>query len=232
MWIHHHYEVTLDNGMTVFFKVGEKPEWNDVQHEANVVDFLIENKIPAPHVLAVDTSNSIIPYPYIIQERIGGIRLCNLLSLVNQDEQVIIYETIGKLYRKIHSIKNDHSGLWGEGPRTIRSPISPNDYMYNAEIVNGSGMKALAQGIISKSTYQRVVTYWQDNLDYLKSHQPSLIHFSPFLWNIYLEKQAGTWNITKLMATGDVMWWDTAYDLAELQYPSSDTLIKQTGALF
>lgn len=220
IWIHHHYEVVLDNGMTVFFKVGEKPEWSDVKHEADVTKFFIANDLPVPRTLAVDTSASILPYPYIIQEKIGGTRLCNLLNQVNSEEQPSIYEVIGKLYRKIHNIKNARSGLWGDSPRTIRYPISPTDYMFHAEIIDGSGKKALLEGRISQRTYQRIVTYWQDNLDYLKNHQPSLIHFSPFLWNIYLDKTDNEWQVTKLMALSDVMWWDAACDLAELQYPS------------
>ena len=150
MWIHHHYEVALDNGMTVFLKVGEKPEWSEVKHEADVTQFFIAKGLPAPRTLAVDTSASILPYPYIIQAKIGGTRLCNLLGRVNPEEQPSIYEAIGKLYRKIHNIKNDRSGLWGDDPCTIRYPIPPNDYMFNAEIINGSGKKALLEGRISK----------------------------------------------------------------------------------
>jgi hypothetical protein len=199
-------EVTLDNGEVIFFKIAAFYEWGNIKHEANVAAFLREHGIPAPQVLAVDTSCSILPYPYMMQRRLGGTKLFKLLKSVSEKEQLNIYEVIGGLYKKLHAIKNDVSGLWGDEPRKIRYPVSPNDYMYNAEIVNGSGKIVNERGFISNTTYERAVQLWKTNMDYLKTHQPSLIHYSPFIWNIYLEKNNDQWMVSKLMSLGDVMW--------------------------
>jgi hypothetical protein len=219
MLVHHHYEVVLDSGEVVFFKLGTNPEWSVVGHVANVAAYFKDIGIPAPRVLAVDNSCSLIAYPYIIQEKVGGTRLGSLLKQVDKSEHKAIYEVIGKLYGRMHGVKNDGSGLWGDEPRKLKYPVSPNDYMYNAEIVNGSGKGALDKGLISLRTYERTVAVWKENMDYLKDHQPSMVHSSPFPWNIYLERKNGQWHIAKLMAMGDVMWWDSAFDLAVMQYP-------------
>lgn len=219
VWLKHNFEVILENDDVIFFKIQIHPEWGNVKHEANVINFFEQHDISVPQLIILDTSCTIIPYPYIIQEKVGGTRLGNLIEQVNKEEQIEIYKVIGRLYRKMHNIKNDKSGLWNDEPRKILYSISPNDYMFNQEIVNGSGKLALEKEVISKKNYDRIVSIWKVNIDYLKKHEPSLVHVSPFLWNIYLEKKDKKWMITKLMSLGDVMWWDSAYDIATIQYP-------------
>jgi hypothetical protein len=218
-WIKHNYQIVLDNGDVIFLKLKVHPEWGDLKHEVKVVELLNENAISVPRVLAIDYSCSILPYPFLIQEGGEGIRLGMLLEKESEDEIIKIYKALGQFYRKMHSIHFHTSGLWSDNPGEILYPVSPNDFMFNAEIVNGSGKKALEEGLISENTYKRAVSLWSRNLSYLKDHQPSLVHVSPFLWSIYLSKKENIWYVTKVTALGDIMWWDAAYDLALLQYP-------------
>ncbi len=60
---------------------------------------------------------------------------------------------------------------------------------------------------------------WRENLDYLRAHQPSLIHASAFPWTIYPDRAGGAWQVTKLTSVGDFLWWDPAFDVAALRYP-------------
>lgn len=287
-WIHHTFIVEFAGGGSVVVKVEDHPEWGDVRDLAVVCRVLRENELPAPQVLSVDDTRTCVPFPYIIEERLGGTALGELMgwrtaaggggsggggnssgngggsgggsggrSLARQtpvpgtaeDEAAAlgIYSALGHLYRRMHAVHNDVSGLWDpEDYRTSRFPISPNDYMYRAEIVEGSGRAALEAGLISRATYERVVRVWAENLDYLKDHQPALVHNSAFPWTIYLERAGegagavgpgdgqgpagagtggggsegnATWRVTKLTALGDVLWWDADYDLALLRYP-------------
>lgn len=78
---------------------------------------------------------------------------------------------------------------------------------------------ALQQGRITQRTYDRVVNVWAGHLDGIKRHQPSLIHYSAFLWTIYLDREHGAWRVAKFTSLGDVMRWDPAYDLACLRFP-------------
>ena len=225
-WVRRIFQVTLNTGETVFFKIDlphDEPGWlhgvEGESHERDVAQILVKHGLHvAPPVLAVDHSCEIIPYPYIIQARLGGARLRDLLEHASDSEIENIYETIGAFYRSLHAIHNDRVGLW-VGSTPDEPWGDPTAYMYQAEIVEGSGRRALTSGKITRRVYDRIVAVWGEHLAYLKDCQPSLIHYSPFLWNVYLECHNGNWCITKLMSLGDVMWWDSAYDVACLRYP-------------
>jgi hypothetical protein len=214
-------EVTLDNGEVVFVKVNvhSGPEWlpGGERHEQDVAAIFAAHGLPAPRVMAVDSSCQIIPHPYVIQARVGGTRLGTLLGQVTEADAEAIYAAVGSFYARLHAIRGDHGGVWTTRPDETLGP--PEDFMVEAEIVGGSGRRALDQGRITRRTYDRAVALWAANRDYLKAYRPTLIHFSAFPWNIYLERAGGGWQVAKLMSMGDVMWWDPAWDVACLRYP-------------
>lgn len=197
-WIHHTFIVEFAGGGSVVVKVEDHPEWGDVRDLAVVNRVMSENGLPAPEVLAVDDTRTCVPFPYIIEERLGGTSLGELMGWrAAADDYAAptpaaapaIYHALGHLYRRMHAVHNEVSGLWHpDDYRKSRFPISPNDYMYRAEIVEGSGRTAMETGLISRATYDRAVRVWADNLDYLKDHQPALVHNSAFPWTIYLER--------------------------------------------
>ncbi|MDI7275462.1 MAG: aminoglycoside phosphotransferase family protein [Anaerolineae bacterium] len=217
-WVRRIFEITLDGDQVVFLKLSTHPEWLETSaHEAEVARILHAHGLPAPQALAVDTSRQILPHPYIVQERVDGTRLGDLLDGVDEADALAIYHTLGRFYRRMHAIHHHRSGVWLEDPE-VTFDVSPNDYMYRAEIVEGSGRRALEQGRISERTYERAVALWGEHLGYLKEHQPSLVHMSAFPWTIRLERESG-WRVTGLSALGDVLWWDPAWDLACMRYP-------------
>lgn len=214
VWERHIVGVTLDGGEVVFFKL-QLTDWNLTDSEELGVRLFQEHGLPTPRILAVDTSCEILPHPYLIQEWQGGTRLGTLLETVNDAEAEGIYEALGRFYSRMHAIHHTRSELLVPIP----GAPSPTDYMYRAEIVGGSGKRALEEGRITQATHDRGVALWDENLDYLKDHQPSLIHSSPFLWSIYLERETQGWQVTKLTPMAELLWWDPAYNLAFLQYP-------------
>jgi len=214
VWERHIVEVELDGDEIVFFKI-QTTDWNMTGFEEMGVQLFQDHGLPAPRILAIDKTCQILPHPYLIQEWRGGTRLGTLLETANEADVESIYEALGQFYRQMHAIHNKRSGLLIPFPG---SP-SPSEYMYQAEIVGGSGRQALEAGRITQITYDRAVAIWKENLDYLKDHQPSLINGSPFLWTIYLEKGDQGWTVTKLTPMAELMWWDPAYNLAFLKYP-------------
>jgi hypothetical protein len=96
---------------------------------------------------------------------------------------------------------------------------SPSEFMYQTELIGGSGKRALEEGRITREAYDGAVALWKKHLVYLKNHQPTLIHTSPFLWTIYLQREGNEWSVTKLTPMSELMWWDPAYNLCFLQYP-------------
>ncbi len=218
-WVRRTYRIALDDGGAVALKVRAHPEWLDsTLHERRVVETLAEHGLRMPRVLAADASGSIITAGYVIQEWVGGQRLDGLLARIGEDEALAVYRALGAFYRRIHAIRGPRSGVWFEGPE-VTLPVSPNSYMYRAEIVEGCGKRALDQGRITRRTYERAVAVWREHLGYLEDHTPTLVHYSAFPWTIYLECEGGAWRIAKLTGLGDVLWWDPAVDLAMLCYP-------------
>jgi hypothetical protein len=225
-WVRRIIEVTLEKGERIFFKIDiphEGQGWLQGKegecHERDVAQILERHRLQVvPPVLVVDHSCEIIPYPFIIQSHVGGTRLGDLLKQLPAAEIEKIYETVGKFYSSMHAIFSQRAGVW-VGSSPDKPWGDPNGYVYQAEILQGSGLRAFQQGAIAQKTYDRVVEVWGANLDYLRNAQPSLIHFSPFLWNIYLDCDQGVWKISKLMSVGDFMWLNRSYDLACLQYP-------------
>jgi hypothetical protein len=214
IWERRVVEVTLDGGEIVVFKI-QLTDWNMTGFEVEAVRLFLEHGLPAPRILAVDVSRDILPHPYLIQEWVGGTRLGTLFDQEDESETERIYEALAGFHRQMHAIHHPRSELLIPIPD---SP-SPNEYMYRAEIVGGSGTRALEEGRITQATHDRVVALWAENLEYLKDHQPALIASSPFLWTIYLERDGHGWRVTKLTPMAETLWWDPAYNLAFLQYP-------------
>jgi hypothetical protein len=231
-WARRLFKVTLDDDHDIFVKIHVQSGWLDSTiHEAQVVQMFQDHGLPAPHVLVVDTSCEMLPYPYLIQEAVGGTRLDVLLESVTEDEAEAIYETVGDLYRRMHAIHYARAGVWNGSPAKTLG-VHPNDYMYRAEIVEGSSKRALDGGHITPATYARAVAVWAEHLGYLKAHQPALIHLSAFPWTIYLTSERGRWRVSKLTSLGDVLWWDPAYDVACLRYPPFGAMTKARWAAF
>ena len=225
-WLRRIIQVFLDGDDIAYIKIDQSHSgdgWltavENECHERDVDRILRGHGLHVvPQVLVVDTSRELLPDPYVIQAHQGGKRLSVLLEDTSPSEARKIYKTLGRFYRQLHSITNDKAGV--RIGSTPDKPLGgPTEYMYQAEIVEGSGAKALAEGIISQETYDRAVSSWRDNMDFLVDFQPTLVHYSPFPWNIYMDKTGTGWDVTKIMSLGDVMWWEPAYDLACLQYP-------------
>lgn len=212
----HIYDILLTDQRRLILKVTEKD--GSFHDEKVISDFMNQHDLPAPQVLFEDASCTDFPRPYLIKEWVGGKKLGELLQVVGEEEALEIHRTIGRLFARMNSLTNDNSGLIRNQPYETL-PVSPNDYMMQAELIGGSGEKAVAEKWITEELHQRIIQLWERNLGYLKDHTSSLIHFSPFHWTIYLNQVNGQWEVTKLTAIGDVLWWDSACNLAFFMYP-------------
>ena len=217
-WCRRLIEVSLDGNEKVLIKISVLDgEIGNVPFDYGGGNkFLEEHGLPAAHVLAADNSKTIFKYPYVIEEYVGGTRLGTLLNQVNEADAQAIFETIGHVYHKLHSIHGKRSGIWLDGdPEKVVG--DPNDFMFRMEILEGSGKKAVEEGRVNRRTYYRAVALWAQNMDYLNNHQPTAVHGSPLPWSIYLTKENNQWHVTKLTALG-VQWWDPATDISYLKY--------------
>jgi hypothetical protein len=213
---------TLNNDKKYCIKLVPDTNWSrdSFMGELGAISLLQEHNFPVPNLVNINYSKEVIEYPYYISEFLNGIKLCTLWIQEPEDVKRGLYYVLGKLFSKMHTIHHTVSGLLTKDPYNVRYPSkNPTDHMSKAEIKNGEGKKAKELGILSENTYNKINELWEENLEFLKDHKPTLIHYSPFCWNLSFLKSNGKWKVSKMMALGDVLWWDSAVNLAFLKYP-------------
>jgi len=231
-WVRHNFRVHFNDRKAVIYKFNVNTDWMDSSvHEYRVIEILDQHGIPASPVLVVDDSLQESPYSFIAVEQGPGERLDRLMRIKTDDEIKSMYQAIGRFYRNLHAIQGETSGVWVNDPKEL-IPVSPTDYLFENEIVNGSGAALRDKGILSRLHYQRIVDVWHANLEYLKNHKPVMVHGSPFPWTIYLEKQGPAWQVTRITGLGDSFWWDPAYDLTFLIEPPFTFMFDQWRIAF
>lgn len=220
IWARHIFELVFDDGTKAFMKVQVHQEWLDsTVNEVRLSALLRSHGLPGPETILIDAEGKYLGSPMLIQASLGGVRWSQWLAETNQDDWPMLFKAVGQSYAGIHRIKGTSSGVWDGGPEKTL-PISPNDYYFNSEILEGSGQSALDSGIITRTEYLKIQSIWEAALPALKDHVPSLVHGSPFPWSICLmSDDRDGFKVTRLNALGDFLWWDPAYDLALLQYP-------------
>lgn len=197
-------------------------EWslNNFMGELGAISLLQKFNFPVPNIVHTDFSKELIEYLYYISEFLDGIKLCTLWIQEPEELKSELFFVLGKFFNKLHTIHHTVSGLLTKDPFKVRHPdINPTDFIFNAEIKNGGGKKARELGLLSENTHNKVIELWEENLEFLKDHRPTLIHYSPFCWNLSFLKSNGKWKVSRMTALGDVLWWDSAVNLAFLSHP-------------
>jgi hypothetical protein len=220
VWVRHNFELVFEDGSRAFMKIHVHDDWLDSTiNEIRLSEILREHELPGPETIYSDPQGNHFGLPFLIQSVLEGIHMSEWLSSLDQEEWPRLFKAVGETYSKIHRIKGPSSGVWDHGPEKTL-PISPNDFYFNSEIMDGSGKFAYDSGFITKQEYLKIQSIWEEHLQALKEHTPSLIHGSPFPWTICLLKDGKSgFQVTRLNALGDFLWWDPAYDVAFLLYP-------------
>ena len=215
IWARHIVELTLDDGQVVFLKAHVHEEWADSsEKEAYLASLLAAHGFPAPPTIGVDTSREILGQTYILQGKVRGVRLGDLLRRVGEEQATLIYTALGRFYRRLHAVHYARSG-WIDGPGRVLG-LSPNDHMHHA--FGDTVRDLVARGRLAPASGDRLLDLFARNLAYLKDHTPSLIHGTIFFWTVHLVDDGG-WQVTHLSDMGDMLYWDPAYDLASIKYP-------------
>lgn len=216
-WLREIYEVQFASGTQAFLKVEAPGEGSGMGFKEDyIADLMRANGLSAPRTLALDASGELFGAAAIIQERIGGRRLGDLVCASDQATRIKIYQALGRFYKKLHAIKGQRSG-WIVGAGEVM-PFSPNEFQHDQVIVR-IGAEAVKKGLVDPETYQKLVAVMADNLAYLKRHEPVLVTGGALHWTVYLD-EGNEHEVTKLMDLHDFLWWDRAWDLASIRYPA------------
>jgi hypothetical protein len=214
VWVRRTLRIELDGGEVVYLKADAEASSQASEKEAYICSLFSAHGLPCPPVLALDTSCTLLPAPFIIQGSAGGEKLGVLLDRSTLDDQRGIYRALGVFYKQLHSVHHAHSG-WIQGAGAVL-PFSPAAHQYQ-EVIVTIGAQAVAQRLLLPQAHLRLQRLWQANLSWLEQHTPSLVGGASH-WSVYLEKDED-WQVTKIMDLPDVLFWDPAWDIASIRYP-------------
>lgn len=218
VWYKHIFKVLFDDNSCVYVKLKIK-DGSNIQMEKNIIDLLNKNNIQQPEISFIDLSKEIIPYEYGIYEDAEGIALSSYINNSNKYNLREIYYSLGEYFSKYAKINSTFAGIWYTEPDKQKYPIHPIDAMYNFEIETGSTKELFQKNIISKSEYNKIKGIWYEFIPKIKDLPVHLTHFSPFPWCIYLDKKNNEFNISKVTALGDILWWNEHATVAHILYP-------------
>lgn len=212
VWIRRIFRVELDGGDVVYLKADL--QYPASEKEAFICRLLQEHGLPAPVVLALDTSGTLLPVPFLIQEHTGGERLGEVLAKSGRSHAPAIYAALGHFYQRLHAIRHDHAG-WIEGDGEVLL-FSPHEHQFR-EVIERIGAEAVSRGLLTSRSHRRLRSLWRDHLPWLKEHPPALIG-GALHWTVCLARNGG-WRVTRLMDLHDVLFWDPAWDLTGIKFP-------------
>jgi|GEM_PF-911833 len=221
-WVMQSQYIYLDDGRRLLFKIGLEDEWTDdstILNQVHASKLIKSIGVPQPEILSYSHNKNEYGFRYILSESHKGNKLYYEYQRGSKDERIKIHDTLGKVYDSIHRIQNDWAGIWDGHPSKRKYPIHPVNFYRQAEIYGGSCKYLMEHHIIDKKLYDKICLVWDENMSYLKERPTSFIHFSPFPWSIYMQKDNDIYSVTGLSSLGDFMWWDPMIDIAHLLYP-------------
>lgn len=221
-WVMQSQYIYLEDGSRLLFKIGLEDEWTDdstILNQVHASNLIKHIGLQQPEILAYSANKSEYGFRFVLSESHIGNYLYREYQVGSKDERKKIYKVLGEAYNGIHHVQNDWSGVWNGHTSKKKYPIHPVDFFRQAEIYGGSNKYLMENNIIDKELYDRICLVWDENLAYMKDRPASLIHFSPFPWSIYINKDNDNYSVAGLSSLGDFMWWDPMIDIAHLLYP-------------
>jgi hypothetical protein len=224
IWIMQSQKIILADGNSLFLKLGINDDWTDsssIKSQVTATKLIKSLGITQPEIISFSDNKKTYGYLFILSEPQKGEKLYHYYNDSSKCEKEMIYNALAISYSKIHSIKNNWSGLWSEGDSSVKKySIHPSEFYFKAELINGSGKYLFENNIIEKKLLDKICAIWERNLNYLINRPSTLVHISPFPWSIYLTKsKEKMFEVSGFNAVGDFMWWDYMSDVAHILYP-------------
>lgn len=118
------YNITLNNSQECILKINN-PHWPNKQKRELFAMELAKKRtsIPIPEIYFSSSEKSLIPFNYMIQEKLLGTELRTSISLqtISEKDLLIIIEKLGAYLGELHSIKFDFFGDFAHSDIAITS---------------------------------------------------------------------------------------------------------------
>ena len=101
-----------------FLKVYKNAEESRTGYKlSNLYPLLLNYNIPVPQILKYDDSLNLIMHPYLIMSEVEGDMLYNSINTMNKETKYKIFNNLGKILARIHSINFDKFGETFDGKK-------------------------------------------------------------------------------------------------------------------
>ncbi len=208
---HHMREVEIDKPpyhvFVRFSNISEKKE-RDLRKEIFVLEKFREVDAPVPQILAFKKNNGKEEHDYMIISKLSGTRLDTIWDSISQEEKIQISEEIGKLMKKLHTIKLEKFGtleengyIEGDDAFKFKQGGEQKKYSMFLRILLKDVFKEMARlTSYDHINPERIMKYlkfilkYKEMLDY--QGPPVLIHGDMVHRHIFVEKKNGQYEIT------------------------------------
>lgn len=180
----HAYDVNID-GSEFVIKLIKNSSCSFLKH--NIFTELVKDKnINVAKIINYDLNNKQIGVPYIITEKLEGISLESEFNSLNNKEE--IFEQIGELYGKIHSINFKKYGELNSNSNLIQT--YDDWYKKQCHEVEKILAKIENKNLFETKLIQNIKNYFEENKHLLKyESDPCLSHGDAAFSNIIIKKE-------------------------------------------
>lgn len=202
-------------GENVIFKGEHDTEGDDaIVLEAWACERVREAGVPAPGVIALDTSERIFPGRFAIFERVAGVALSGLRPQL--DERRAILHEVGRVLKRIHGVRVD--GGYGR--------LDDNVYLRTGKVrgmhtgwIGGPALDALGyvarRDLLASGDCEAIQRLFDEHRDVLfRNPEPQLLHGELDATHTFVDPS--TMRVTGVIDFGDRESGDPAWDVAAI----------------
>jgi aminoglycoside phosphotransferase (APT) family kinase protein len=200
--VHHHCNthayVTLEDDTRVVIRICDGPWWTEkpdkiakFKSERFAWDMLKQvDGIRTPQVIAIETDEAILPYPFLIMTHVPGTPMWEIFPTLPQGEQIRLLEELGAVAHKIHALPipedvPDEVMRWGRLSDDLRKHLQD----------------LVSRGLVTSVVHDRVEQVFSACSQQFEAMDEDMVflHGDLHFGNILLEQNDGQWRISGLV---------------------------------
>lgn len=200
--VHHHCNthayVTLNDESQVVIRICDGPWWTEkpdkiakFKRERFAWDMFQQiDDIMTPQVIAIETDEALLPYPFLIMTHVPGRPMWEVFSTLPQGEQIRLLEELGAAVRSIHALPM---------PEVI--PDEARDWGRLSDHLRGNPQVLASRGLMTSGAHDRLERILSACSQRLAAMDEDIVflHGDLHFGNILLEQDNGRWRISGLV---------------------------------
>jgi fructosamine-3-kinase len=190
-------------------KLQDNPEDDPLPREQARLDYLRQHtNVPCPKVYLQDDSRSIIPYSFLLLERLSGVNLKS--AQLKPEQRTSIERELAEVLLELHSHTRSKFGSFGEEPGMCKWA---DVFMPRLEGIRRDMNKFLSASILKE--VDRAIPLAEDALR--PQGRATLVHNDVSAGNIMVQQRHDVWHLSGLLDPVGLQYADVELELAYLQ---------------